>query len=246
MLMQFYEPDLGLALRVSGSNYKVDIDLIKLWEICTYIWNPTDELQRAAIMSEIWAMVAKNAYDPNIIKLPVICKLADYEVRSTIREKAIEKLMFGRIGPSVKEMEKAAENADLAAQILSVIRSISEAGFDGSVNKAVFVLDRVGVAGRTRLFKAWQTHKSVAHLKLAMIVAAQMGKRNPQVEQIRSRVETILGIAREIQTYAIANNHIPLNEIWEVPLGVGRDYEMDHFNLNDQAAAALKAYRAPQ
>lgn len=136
--------------------------------------------------------------------------------------------------------KKAVDNAHLAAEVLAVIRAISETGVKGSLNKAVFALEKVGMASRTRLFDSWRSHKSVAHIKLAMCVVHEMN-----IPALQGQIIAIIGIAREIQRFATLHGHILTSEIWEVPVG-GPVYEMDHFRLDDPVAAALNEYRAPQ
>jgi hypothetical protein len=240
MLMQLSELGFCFALPRSEHEILVDIDIseVQLMEILSYILHPSDETLRSAELSLLWGNLAKSTYSESYLQLETTKNAAvDRAIRTAIREFAVEKFATGHLF-STAEIKKAAEAAGLAAQILATIRGISEAGANGSLNKAVFILDKVGIAGRTRAFKAWRSHKSVAHLKLAISVVAQMG-----IFDAKGKVEAIMGIAREVQAFATVNGHIPESEIWEVP--AGRAYEMTHCRLDDHMLAALREYRAP-
>ncbi len=182
-------------------------------KICSYILYPApaDDARRAALLSVLWGELAKNAYNETSLKVQTSGNITvDRAIRAIIRDIAIENLAVGDL-PYTNDVKKAVHNAHLAAETLAVIRAISETGAKGSLNKAVFALDKVGIASRTRRFNSWRSHKAEG-IKLAMCRSS-----NEHSSSARAHVNAIIGIAREIRNFATAWPHLNQRELWEVP-----------------------------
>jgi hypothetical protein len=91
------------------------------------------------------------------------------------------------------------------AAILDVIRR-TPCG-EGSVNKAVHVISETGgtyrlITNRTGIFKAWASHRSVAHLAIALMY---LGKaRDPRDFDDPQRLARFVAVARDYQAFAIS------------------------------------------
>ena len=122
MLMQFRELAVQL-LEVPPRenepntlhNIKIDVDLIRLAEILTYIISPDDEFRRARMMTTPWAMVAK--WSPDLEYIPVgdttgtlrILTEHDSYIRSNVRSGALGKHRTMRTLATVWQLRRKVE-----------------------------------------------------------------------------------------------------------------------------------------
>src|SRR5580700_130628 len=123
----------------------------------------------------------------------------------------------------------------------------------GSLNKAVHVIGKSGptynlITGRTGIINAWNTHRSVAHLGIALLVSGEnVFGGSPR------RLARFLAIGRDYQrfatTYPVPHHHgvlIDPAEIWSVPEGLSLPDPPGLGSLPDDMLRALSTYRAPQ
>jgi len=149
------------------------------------------------------------------------------------------------------DLKRAGKPLRTAAAVLDIIRKTPTGA--GSLNKTVHVIGKSGptynlITGRTGIINAWNTHRSVAHLGIALLVSGEnVFGGSPR------RLARFLAIGRDYQrfatTYPVPHHHgvlIDPAEIWSVPEGLSLPDPPGLGSLPDDMLRALSTYRAPQ
>src|SRR5438105_2592075 len=111
-----------------------------------------------------------------------------------------------------KEIDDADRNAHIAGLILMAIEAMVHHGTRRpGVNKAKYLIEKTARISLTTISDAWKSHKSVAHLRLALTAADQMIRDGDDTER---EVNTILALARQFQLSAIARGNLDAQEMW--------------------------------
>jgi hypothetical protein len=120
------------------------------------------------------------------------------------------------------DLKKNGKSLRTASAVLDIIRKTPSGA--GSLNKAVHVLDKTGleyglINGRNGVLNAWKNYRTVAHLKIALILSG--GRAFGDCPRCLAR---FLAIARDYQqfatTYIVPRQKgvlIDPAEIWRVP-----------------------------
>jgi hypothetical protein len=237
--MQLFGPDLRLSL-ISGI-------WARLW---AYMLWPHDEQQRKAhcaqpCVAALSSIDAKSREDPDYAD-------AYWIVHSAFREidgwAGVDHALKSRSRPSGRACRTA-------AAVLDIVRRIPN---KGSVNKAVHVIEQTArnydlIGSRAGIMNAWKSHRSVAHLWMALILADKFHS-SEEFEDPR-RLRQFLGIATDYQKFAVSyrapNQQRPLidpMEAWTIPadLRVPLRLRQPLSPLPRDMLAALAAYRPPK
>lgn len=108
-------------------------------------------------------------------------------------------------GPGMQEVR--IEEVLTAASILDIVRTIAEqhpeAKRDGSVHKAVYILEKTGrryglMRSRTPIMAAWRKYKNVSHLACALFYFIRTFPVDNNMEPI-CQIACLLSVAREYQ-----------------------------------------------
>jgi hypothetical protein len=147
--------------------------------------------------------------------------------------------------------KRAGKPLRTAAAVLDIIRK-SPSG-TGSLNKAVHVIEKTGItygliSGRTGVLKTWKSHKTVAHLTIALIFS-----RKKVFGNCPRCLGRFLAIARDYQSFATTyvgpwqkGVLVDPAEIWSVPHHLRLPAPPPLGSLPDDMLNALFSYRAPQ
>jgi hypothetical protein len=225
--------------------------------IWTWIWAymlwPSDALRRQGYEVEIYADAlstieqkrtsGEHEGDPDYA-------LADHTVSNAFRQLGGWTALVARLHAS-SEISKAGKALRTAAATLDIIRKTPEGR--GSLNKAVWVIQETApaydlIGNRTGILTAWKSHRSVAHLGLALILCGEW-KPSEDPRQLRR----FLAVAQDYQRFAISHK-LPgqrktlLNEteIWTVPTDLRLPRLRSVPSLPADMLNALHTYRAPQ
>jgi hypothetical protein len=114
--------------------------------------------------------------------------------------KAVSPLLRGEV-PSEREWyRKEGGRAMIAGEVLGIVRAIETRHRQllgpGSINKAIFLLDRAGVRNEKYAKQDWQKYKNVAHLAASLRLI-----NNHRLEYDREGLSTFLVIARDFQEW---------------------------------------------
>ena len=138
-----------------------------------------------------------------------------------------------------------------AAAVLDIIRGTPEGG--GSLNKAVHVIQKTArqydlIRNRTDILAAWKSHRTVAHLGLALIISGE-----DKFDEDPQRLRRFLGIARDYQCFALSykppSQRRPLldpSEIWTICPNLRLPRLRQMSPLPADMLKALGEYRSPQ
>jgi len=163
-------------------------------------------------------------------------------------------------GPGMPEVRIA--EVRTAAAVLDIIRTISEQHADvngpGSVNKAVYILEKTGanhrlLRGRTAILSAWRKYKNVAHLGCALNYRASRFPIDDNSHNI-VQIAHLLAVARDYQRFATGffpgwQRRRPLldpAEIWAVPDDLLLPAAPAQGPLPEDMLDALREYQALQ
>jgi hypothetical protein len=230
--MELFGSDLHLSL-IPG-----------MWtRLFAYMFWPSDEQHRKAYCAK-----------PYIAALSSIERKstddADYEaayhiVHDGFRQiggwSALAKGFPGPLAPAVRALLTA-------AFVLHIIRKTPK---EGSLNKAFHVLDGTAnnyglIRNRTDIRKAWQSHRSVAHLGVALLCSDE-----PNEEPARLR--RFLAIARDYQIFATSyamprqkKSLVDGAEIWAISADLRFPRLRSLPPLPADMLALLDTYQAPQ
>jgi hypothetical protein len=237
--MELFGPDLHLSL-ISG-----------MWtRLLSYMFWPDDEQQRQVycalpLVRALSSIDEKSTRDPDYADAYHIVHDAFRRGRGW---RALDKAGL----PSPKGYGVPLRTA---AAILDIIR---RAPRDGSLNKAVHVVSETAktyglIGNRTRILQAWKSHRSVAHLGVALVFLGEFREQR-EFDDPR-RLGRFITIARDYQNFIVSyrppRQSKPLvseGEIWSIPadLRVGRlRLRQPLPPLPADMLAALRAYRAP-
>jgi hypothetical protein len=186
--MELFGPDLRLCL-ISG-----------IWRrLLSYMFWPDNEQQRQAyctlpLVGALSSIDEKSASDPDYAD-------AYHIVHDAFRRgggwRALDKAGF----PNPK---RCGVPLRTAAAVLDIIR---RAPRDGSLNKAVHVVSKTArtydlIGNRTRILRAWKSHRSVAHLGVAL---GFLGEFRDQSEfDDPRRLVRFITIAHDYQDFAVS------------------------------------------
>ena len=236
--MDLFDPDALYLSSISGI-------WTRLW---TYMLWPDDETRRKAYVlsmhADALAAIERRADSDQ-----------DYAAAGKIAYGNFRKL-GGWTGLTPRwrsdmDLKRAGKPLRTAAAVLDIIRK-TPCG-TGSLNKAVHVIDKTGVtynliSGRTGVLNAWKSHKTVAHLAVALIFS-----RKKIFGECPRRLARFLTIARDYQRFAttyIAPRQkgvlIDPAEIWLVPDDLSLPAPPPLGSLPEDMLKALSSYRAPQ
>jgi hypothetical protein len=163
-------------------------------------------------------------------------------------------------GPGMQEVR--IEEVLTAATILDIVRTIveqrPEAKGEGSVNKAVYILEKTGrrygrLRSRTPIMESWRKYKNISHLACALYYCARIFSADNSVGTI-TQIACLLSVARDYQkfatTYFPSGRTEPLldpAEIWAVPDDLTLpDCHIPQDPLPADMTAALREYQAPK
>jgi hypothetical protein len=234
--MDLFGPELHLSL-ISG-----------IWtRLFSYMFWPGDEQQRNAycaqfFVSALSSIERRSTSDPDYA--------AAYQiVHRTFRQiGGWSALATGFPGP----IALPAQALRTAGAVLDIIRRTPN---EGSLNKAFHVIAAVAnnyglIRNRTDIRKAWESHKSVAHLAVALKCS---GNFTADDYNDPRRQRRFLTIAREYQIFATSytmprqkQSLVDGAEIWAVPSHLRLPRLSRPPPLPPDMLAALKAYRAAQ
>jgi hypothetical protein len=234
--MELFGPDLRLSL-ISG-----------VWtRLFSYMFWPGDEQQRTAhcakpYVTALSSIERKSADDPDYAH-------AYHIVHDSFRQiGGWSALETGFPGP-LAESRRALRTA---AAVLDIIRRTPR---EGSLNKAFYVIDATAntyglIGNRTDIRKAWESHRSVAHLGVALVLSGEF--QEPDFED-PARLGRFLSIARDYQmfatSYTMPRQQKPLvdrAEIWAIPAYLRSRKLRPLSPLPPDMLAALDTYRAPR
>ena len=259
---QLWEIDarpLAAVLGISPDGLFEEIDLTAICRLqkyyCYVLW-PSSRERRAAMLAWCWAtnlarvLPGLRADAAEARRDPLYSWLHDQMLRAT-RECMTQALEIDGGWSALcdaipqKEIEDAERNANIAGQILGAIEAMVHHGTDRpSVNKAEYMIEKTARVGRTTIRAAWASHKSVAHLRLALKAADKMIRDADDTER---EVNTILALARQLQLSAIARGNLHAQEMWTVPATLDLPAcESVRWRLSDDMIEILPGYRAPQ
>jgi hypothetical protein len=238
--MELFGPDLHLSL-IPG-----------IWRrLFSYMFWPEDEQQRQAFcalpfVQALSSIDEKSATDP------------DYANAYRIIHDAFRRAQGWRIVDKVGFPSTEGRGVPLrtAAATLDIIR---KAPRDGSLNKAVHAVSETAktygfIGNRTRILQAWKSHRSVAHLGVALVFEGEFPEES-EFDDPR-RLGRFITIARDYQSFAVSyrppRQSKPLvseAEIWSIPPDLRGPRRLRLRQplapLPTDMLAALRAYRAP-
>jgi hypothetical protein len=142
-----------------------------------------------------------------------------------------------------------------AAAVLDIIRK--SPGGTGSLNRAVHVIEATAktyalIRNRTGILQAWRSHRSVAHLGVALIGLGIL--RKPSEFDGPGLLGRFVAVARDYQAFAISykppKQKRPLiadTEIWSIPKDLKTPFRLKPplSPLPADMLAAHRTYRAP-
>ena len=230
--MELFGPDLHLSL-IPG-----------IWtRLFSYMFWPGDEQQRNAYCAKPY-VTALSSIERNSTADPDYAVAYDIVSESFRRISGWSALATGFPG----SLAPVCRSLRTAAAVLDIIRRTPE---EGSLNKALYVIDAVAndyglIGNRTDIRKAWENHRTVAHLGVAL-------KCSDEPSEEPARLKRFLAIACDYQlfatSYTMPRQKRPLvdgAEIWAVPGNLRLPRLRSLPPLPPDMLTALKNYRAPQ
>lgn len=232
--MDLFGPDLHLYLSlVSG-----------MWtRLLSYMFWPGDEQRRNAYCAKpyVTALSSIERQSPGDPDYAVAYHIVHESFRQIRGWSALATGLVAPLAPPGRALRTAA----------AVLHIIRKAPKEGSLNKAFHVLGvtahNYGLIGnRTDIRKAWESHRSVAHLGVALLCSGE-----PNEEPARLR--RFLTVARDYQKFAISyimpRQTKPLvdeAEIWSIPAGFRLPTLSSLPPLPSDMMEALQIYKAPK
>src|SRR2546423_4880808 len=224
-------PEMDLSAHVHvfealWADFTEEIDLsefiIPLKISCYALW-PLNAERRATALASAWARLLSRPVllddgPPSDSHAPLqraINRQLEQAVKGYIEESfsmfggwsAIEPNLCLESPVSKAEVDKAQDQLSIAGQTLAIIRAISEKPNEtGSLNKAAHVMTATMGMSRTKIFDAWRSYKTAAHLQIAIVAAFKL--TNNEFDW-----PTILAVAHDFQRFAVGGRHIDADAI---------------------------------
>jgi hypothetical protein len=237
--MELFGPDLRLGL--------ISSIWTRLW---AYMLWPHDEQQRKAhcaqpYVAALSSLDAKSQEDPDFADAYLILHSAFREIDG-----------WAGVDHALKSRLRPRGRAGLtAAAVLDIVRRIPN---KGSVNKAVHIIEETAkhydlIGSKAGIMNAWKSHRSVAHLWMALILADEF-HASEEFEDPK-RLRQFLGIANDYQRFGVSyrapRQQRPLidpTEVWTIPadLRAAPRLRQPLSPLPRAMLAALAMYRPPK
>jgi len=245
------------AFNVSpGSDAIETLDLTayrRMQQLYCYLLWPADAARRQAMAARFWQKARRGWHkagtDPARSRLEqMIQGWFRYAVAGCFEESFKIEGGFDADQIEQNEITAALRDACLAGRTLAMMEAISRLPSHqgrASKNKAIHVMESAGLGKSSKIYTAWKTHKSVAHLASALSAMIQLQHAGLVAADIESEVNATLAIARQFQEFAA--HLIGADEIWRVPASLELPpCEPVCFQLTEAMIRALAGYRAPQ